>query len=194
MALLSGQLAVLQNKTIPNPIANIQQQLEDARFPTSSEPMLNHPFNNSVVKIRDNGAIDIFAQGHQGIRVDPQTASINLCANTLKEHLGALRTWITKDAKIVCGTGFDLKSHAFVKVHANGAISISTDTNLDLIAKGNMNLSCGGWLSIKSGGNHSVIAGGDITQVAGKPNTARLTMAGGEGETVIDLSADIVNA
>lgn len=181
------ELATLKNKPTANPIAALQEALEGARFPTDSEPMLVHPYNTSVVKIRDTGAIDIFTSGHQGIRIDPHTATVNVSANTLKEHLGALRAWVTKDIKIECGTGLDLKCGATIKVHGKGRVTLSTDADLELKSGGGMRLICGG--------SYSLIAGGGITQKAGTPQAAELAMSGGDqyDDTVITLRAKEVN-
>lgn len=112
-----------------------------------------HPYTHSIVKLRDNGAIDIFVGTHQGIRIDPNTQTVNICANTLKEHLGALRAWVTGDAKTECATGYELRSHAHVTIHATGDVTIKTDSNAQILVAGNMDVNVGGETRFKSGGN-----------------------------------------
>lgn len=112
-----------------------------------------HPFTHSIVKLRDNGAIDIFVGTHQGIRIDPNTQTVNICTNTLKEHLGALRAWVTGDAQIECAAGYDLRSFAHVTIHASGDVTVKTEANAYIKAAGNMEVDVGGETTFRSGGN-----------------------------------------
>ena len=47
-----------------------------ARYNTD-EVGMNHPINKSRIKIRDDGAIDVFAGEELGMRIDPNNESIN---------------------------------------------------------------------------------------------------------------------
>lgn len=77
-----------------DPIEKIMDKLEESRFFSSEEVGFVHPFTSSVVKLKDNGMIDIFAATNQGIRIDPKTKTVNFFANHEKHHSGQISAWI----------------------------------------------------------------------------------------------------
>ena len=47
------------------------------------EIALKHPWTEAIVKLTDDGMIDIFADDQLGIRVDPNTKSVNMFGDTV---------------------------------------------------------------------------------------------------------------
>lgn len=46
---------------------------------------LTNPYNNSTIKISNNGCITVYMNGNQGIRIDPNNSSINInCTDKIK--------------------------------------------------------------------------------------------------------------
>jgi hypothetical protein len=82
-----------------DPVTKLEKGLKNTTTPELEEPALTHPFTSSTVKLRNNGMIDIFVQGDQGIRVDPITRTVNIIADGLKEHLNYYRAFIMEDAQ-----------------------------------------------------------------------------------------------
>lgn len=74
----------------------LQQQIQLYPYPLQAEPALIHPNNTSVVKLRDNGAIDIFVGNDNGIRVDPNERSIQILSNALQSKVYEEKTKIEK--------------------------------------------------------------------------------------------------
>lgn len=66
-------------------------------FPQSSEPALIHPSNSSIVKIKDNGNIDIFSQNENGFRLHTEEKKIQVHSNQLEEQLGERITKIDEN-------------------------------------------------------------------------------------------------
>jgi hypothetical protein len=65
----------------------LHEQIQLYPYPLAAEPALIHPNNTSVVKLRDNGAIDIFVGNDNGIRVDPNERSIQIFGNALRSKV-----------------------------------------------------------------------------------------------------------
>jgi len=75
-------------------ITDIDERLEGKNKPLLEEPCMAHPFQTSIVKIRNNGMIDIFVSNNQGIRVDPGQKTVSIITNGLKEDLGYFHAWV----------------------------------------------------------------------------------------------------
>ena len=63
-------------------ISHQSQDLQDYKI-KPSEIALKHPDTDAIVKLTDDGFIDIFAGPQLGVRVDPNTNSINLFGDTV---------------------------------------------------------------------------------------------------------------
>lgn len=74
----------------------LQEQIQLYPYPLQAEPALIHPNNTSVVKLRDNGTIDIFVGNDNGIRVDPNERSIQILSNALQSKVYEEKTKIEK--------------------------------------------------------------------------------------------------
>jgi len=168
MSIIKDQLDYLDGKTIHNPIQTLQEAVDEARLPSSSEPSLSHPDNLSMVKIRDDAIIDIFAHNHQGIRIDPNEQTINVFTNNMLEHLGSRRTWISRNMKTEVAGGVHIVNHAVVRVDSKGDVIVVTNGNVRISAKGNVDVKCGGNATINAGQNITLKAGREITLIAGK--------------------------
>jgi len=147
---LKEQLDYLENKTIENPINSLEKKADEVRFPTSFEPSLSHPYHHSIVKLRDNGIIDIFVGDHQGFRIDPNTETIDTCTNNLLQHLGCLRSWISRDAKVEIAGGYHLVNHAAITVDCKGGITVNTNGNITVNASGSVTVNAGGEIKLAS--------------------------------------------
>ncbi len=159
---IKDQLDYLDNKAIENPIKSLEAAVDSSRFPSDYEPALSHPLNRSVVKIRDSGAIDIFAATHQGIRIDPNQQVVNICTNSLLQHLGVLRSWVSRDAKMEVAGGIHLVNHAVITVDSRGDIVVSTNGNATVNARGNVIVRASGNIELKAGNEISLTAGSHI--------------------------------
>ena len=114
-----------------DPIETIMHQLDDTRYYNSQEVGLVHPNNSSLVKIRDNGVIDIFVATNQGIRIDPATKSVNFFTNNEKHHVGNLSAWVEYAVSIEAKRSINLKTLLFDLQATN--INMKADTcNIDV--------------------------------------------------------------
>ena len=65
--------------------AQMTYEARQKEYPLGAEPALVHPNNHSVVKVRDNGMIEIFVGNDNGLRIDPEQRSITALSNVYKE-------------------------------------------------------------------------------------------------------------
>ena len=115
--------------------------LANASNYTAAECGLVHPLKSSMVKLRDNGCIDIFVGTDNGIRIDPENKSINIIGSALKEHIGTLHSWISESAVIEVTGPWTLK-----------AIDINVEASKSINLKGlDINLAASSTLTIKAG-------------------------------------------
>ena len=54
---------------------------ENWAYYRTAETGFTHPLNSSTIKIRDNGVVEAFASTNCGIRIDPNSHSLNLISN-----------------------------------------------------------------------------------------------------------------
>ena len=133
-----------------NPIDKINTKLSDAAIYDGDEVGIYNPYNSSIVKIRNDGLIDIFVDNNQGIRIDPNTLSINFFTNNEKHHIINMFEWIdnnkiTKVRKKLSAEASEIINKAIRKDN-NGNIVISaeiiiTPTGVD-ITTDSFNLNC----------------------------------------------------
>lgn len=100
---------------------------DDGKYPRHSEPGIVHPINSSVVKVRDNGMIDLFVGTDNGIRIDPRTKTINMIGNIYKDRVGAIQSRVHRDVNYDVGGTWTVK--------ARGDIILETKNTLSFKAK-----------------------------------------------------------
>lgn len=84
-ARLSGTASILEKKEKEVPYMSV------------NEPALVHPWNQSIVKIRDNGTVDLFSGTDNGIRINPEDRTIDLISRTQNTHATFVRAFVMKD-------------------------------------------------------------------------------------------------
>lgn len=134
----ADRVAALQDKLkgAPAPASDAAQQ---APLPTVNEPMLVHPWRNSIVKLRDNGAIDVFVDFNTGIRIEPEVKSINLIAAEQKSHVDFIRAFVMKDVIYNVKGNWQINVDGDANITAKGDIDIeSTKGDINFTAANNM--------------------------------------------------------
>lgn len=135
----------------------VKEALAEVPYPQNNEPMLVHPSSKAVVKLRDNGCIDIFTDGNQGIRIDANNKTINNMAENIKNHAKIIRSIVTKDVIYDVKSAWTLNckdatinTKGHTKVNADGNTEIKTKGKTIVESKGNMSLESAGKLSMKA--------------------------------------------
>jgi hypothetical protein len=154
--MIKERIQDLALKEIPDPIKAYAKAVDQARLPAFSEPALSHPHNRSIIKVRDNGYIDIFTGTHQGIRIDSNEQTINVVTNNLLQHIGNGRLWASGDLKMEVNRGTHLVNHAAINVDSRGDITIRTNGNVKVLVARNVEVKAGGSVSITAKGRVSV--------------------------------------
>lgn len=138
-----------------DPIKAADLMLENAMRPKLEEPAIVHPFNTSVLKIRNNGMIDMFVGTDQGIRIDPYSKTINEIVDGLKWHVGYFNGWIEKDAKWYANGEVLFKSEC-------SAISLDAKSDVTIVAGKNITIKCEGKLTLSSQQGVNIDTQGDF--------------------------------
>lgn len=116
-------------------LQDIQTKIDDIGFYNTTEPGLVHPSNTSIIKLKDNGMIDIWTGSDQGIRIDPNTKSIMLYSNRTDIRSNDRNEWIDNNYTTTVRNKW--------QVIAFGDVDIKSEKNINLeAAKGTVNLKC----------------------------------------------------
>jgi hypothetical protein len=127
------------------------EKKQEAPYPSENEPMLAHPWNNSIVKIRDNGTVDIFSEGDLGIRINRKAKTIDIYAQSFNQHTSFIRSFVKKDViqkikgnwTIQCNHG-TIEAKGNVKIKANGKLEVESKGDMRFTTKGNVYYKAGG--------------------------------------------------
>lgn len=174
-----------------NPMSEILERLEHKYHFRAEEPGLYHPTEKGTVKIRNTGAVEIFADQDTGMRVDPDTQTINAFANHYKANLHHMTEWLTGNStsyikgnlKIKTTGTTDIYSGKDIRIEGKKGLQIYIDKDEKVIIGGNSSVEIKGNVDLKVHGNvnakvyqHATIevlrdlkvrAGGNISMVAG---------------------------
>lgn len=123
-------------------------------YPTVNEPAVVHPWNNAILKIRDNAIIDVFANTDNGIRINPNAKTIDMFTQSVKHHTTFIRSFVKRDEIHKVG-GFWIINCTTARINAKGSASVTAGRNISLKAGGSMTLQAGGSINYKAGGTHN---------------------------------------
>lgn len=120
---------------------------KEAPYPTVNEPALIHPWNNAVVKLRDNAVIDVFSNTDNGIRINPGAKTIDMFTQTVKHHVTFLRSFVKRDVRQDVG-GYWIINCTTARLHARGSVDIKAGRNINMTAGGSVNIKAGGTINM----------------------------------------------
>lgn len=150
------------------PIADLEAQKERAADYGNDEVGLVHPRVHSAIKLKDNGAIDIFIPGHNGIRIDPTRSTVDIFGQ-IQHHASAVREWIARDSITQAQEAWVVRSQGKVEVEGQTVavraakdVRVESAETLTVAAKGNLAIATEGDLAITAGRNMLIKAGGTI--------------------------------
>ena len=189
------RLSALSGDNKVDPITPLELKLDNASKPLPEEPAMTHPFNTSMIKIRNNGMIDAFVGTDQGIRLDPNTKSVNIITDSLKEHLNIYRAWVQNDWQAIVKKAIIFKSdESSFNVTAKTDINNTAGKDINSKAEKNFNVQAGGDITMKAGKNINLTAGGIVDIKGGTINikgNGNVTITGG-GTTIVQGGTTIV--
>ena len=146
-----------------DPVLGIKKDVDANNKPRLEEPALIHPFNSSVIKIRNNGIIDLWTSTDQGIRMDPGARTINVITDGFKQHLNYARSWIVEDLKYWAKQGFLFESEQGDFVFKGINFRAESSGNTDFTTKGNMAQRSVGTMDIKAQGSMEIDSRNNMT-------------------------------
>lgn len=130
------------------PVDDMRKKIIKAPLYDGEDVGIYHPDNSSIVKIKDNGCIDIFTATNQGIRIDPVKRTINVMTDSELHHLSRYHAWVDGNAKWETHGRFDVISDSDIlmetkknwTINVKGDASINSEKNITLNAEGSIKL------------------------------------------------------
>lgn len=175
------QIAAMQ-QNYQTTSSTVKQAANNQHFPQTFEPALIHPDNHAIVKLRENGMIDIFVEDDIGIRLDPATKTVNIIANGIKLHGGSyyawvdssltdvLKNWVLKvggNVDITVKGNTSITTVGTTMIQSTGDITLQTQGNLTATAQGDLNASAQGNLTVSAQGTGKIYSEGELTIQSG---------------------------
>lgn len=145
---VNGNKSLLFDKD-SSPVIETQKTLRAAALPDGKEILLAHPTNSSLVKIRNNGMIDIFTATNQGLRIDPIKHTINVIGEHEQHHIDNLIVWASK----------------FIRMNAKRSIFMDSAESIHSSAKNDWTLKAGENI-IMTAGNSVHVSASDVKVVS----------------------------
>lgn len=127
-------------------VKDIETMLVDTPVFSNEEVGLFHPSNSAVVKIRENGCIDIFTATNQGIRIDSSKSTINIVTANELHHISRHHEWVD----------------GYVRFDVHDKFIVNSDNNIEETTKADWNINVKGNANINVNGNVNINAGGDV--------------------------------
>lgn len=155
----------------------IDKKVAEVPYMSVNEPAIVHPWNNSVMKIRDNGAIDVFSGTDNGIRINPVDRTIDMISKTNNTHATIVRAFVMKDEThyvknvwtIYADTAFiNTKKNTTINTGWNTIVNaekqcvintkdetiVNADKNIELNTKKDFHMKAAGNAYYQAGGQH----------------------------------------
>lgn len=145
-----------------NPLAEIMKRLEHKYHYRSEEVALYHPVEKGTFKIRNTGAVEMFADQDTGIRVDPDTQSINMFANHYKSHIHHMSEWLTGSSNSYVKGHRTMKTGGRTLIHSGQDIRIEGKRGLQIVIDKDENVTIGGNSNIVIKGNAKLDVHGNV--------------------------------
>lgn len=146
-----------------NPLTDILDRVEHKYHYRPEETGIYNPKSKAVVKLRNNGSIDMFSKEDVGIRVDQSTETVNLFANHVKTHTYDKTDWLTGSY-----TAY-VKEHRSNKIAGNDILQV--DGDIMITSKKGLQVFIGKDEKVTIGGNSNVeIRGNANVKVVGNLN------------------------
>ncbi|WP_422661740.1 hypothetical protein ACK8P5_25640 (plasmid) [Paenibacillus sp. EC2-1] len=163
-----------------DPLEGIYQAVAQKPQYHGEEQGVYHPVHSQTLKFRNNEMAELFVDKNNGIRMDPDSQTINVLANHLKEHLARRTGWITgnelhfvggnqyekvkgkntqiveKELTVWTFKDYSLQVDKDEKVLIKGKADVTIEGASTLTVKGNVIANIGGSATIETKGNMSV--------------------------------------
>lgn len=145
-----------------NPLFEVMNRLEHKYHYRAEESAMYHPQTKGVVKMRNNGTVEMFATEDTGIRMDPKGQVINIFANHSKSHLHHMTEWISGDSKSYVKKNRLMKTEGTTHIHSGKDMTIVGKENLHILIDKNENITIGGNSKVIIKGNASLHVHGNV--------------------------------
>ena len=157
------------NESALKSVQSVLADSTDSSYKGHAEIGVFHPFHTSGIKIKDNAQIDIFTHPHQGIRIDPDTRSVNINSEWMKFHNDEFRAWITGQAQWRIKGNWVCEVKGTHETHSDGLYEIHSrkgDVHIEA-EKGHVRIIAAKSIRLKAGTDIILEAGGKIRGTAG---------------------------
>ena len=133
-----------------DPMAAIFEMVEHKYQFRAEEQGIFHPLLHHGLKLRNNGAAELFTGDDTGIRVDRNSQSINNFANHYKNHIHHMTSWLTGSANFFIDEHWSVKTKGKHIVVSGDTIEITGAKDMNVNIKGNVNAKVSGHATIET--------------------------------------------
>lgn len=139
-----------------NALNTLISETSSSAYYNAEEPGITHPLNSSTIKVRNNGAIDIFVATNQGIRVDPVTKTINFIGNSEKHHVSNLSVFSDEALDITAKKNIDIDTTSCnlnskeMSITTTGKSKMSINDTWTVIANSDINIKSNANITLES--------------------------------------------
>jgi hypothetical protein len=134
-----------------DPLDDLMKKMTNTSNYNTDEPGITHPQNSSTIKIRNNGAIDLFVATNQGVRIDPNTKTISIFGINENHNVTNFNAFIDEDFNVEAQEDISLKGK-----------NVSITTGQAKITADTWSVESTGDVNVKSGKNIILDAGNKL--------------------------------
>src|SRR6185437_8681000 len=124
----------------------IEERKEEIPYHSVNEPSIVHPWNQSLIKIRDNGTIDVMSGTDNGVRINPGQRTVDILARTANTHASFIRAFVLRDEiryvkndwTLHCNNA-NIKAKSDIRMMAGKDVSIYAKNDIIFYADGGKN-------------------------------------------------------
>lgn len=138
-----------------DPMEEVMRRVEHKFQYRPEEQGIFHPLLHHGMKLRNNGAVEIFTNDDTGIRIDRNSQSINNFANHYKNHVHNMTSWLTgSEASYIEGER---------KIKTGGKHIIISGDTIEVTGAKDMNLKISGDVNANISGHATIEVEKDLT-------------------------------
>lgn len=132
-----------------DPMEDVFRMVEHKYQYRPEEQGIFHPLLHHGLKLRNNGAAELFTGDDTGIRIDRNTQSINNFANHYKNHIHNMTSWLTGSAKFFIEDSWEVKTGGKHIVISKDNIEITGEKDMTVKINGDVNANISGHATIE---------------------------------------------
>lgn len=148
-----------------NPLKELKKRVQYQKHYRPEEQGVYHPHQKQVLKMRNNGAIDLFANQDTGVRVGRDNQTVEVFANHQKSHVYHDTKWVIGDHKEFVEGHKTMKTRGKTMIHGKDTITIKGEKNFEVEIDEDQTVHIKGNSTVNIDGNQQVHIRRDATVI-----------------------------